>query len=150
MNLTDPNAKVKQLTRILRLIWAAMLACMGFMIYVFYGHLPSGPTPGRVIFEVLAVVLAGLSFLVPRWMRKNLGVKAANPLDAALSKITVSFVLQFALTEMAVLLLAFSNREASLGIFGLACVMMYFHFPTTARISDATSGVEGSPTPPIS
>jgi hypothetical protein len=132
--------RVRQIRLTLRIVWAAMIASMGWVSFVLHHSLAEAPLK-QPLLAGIAAGLAILSFVVPDWVGRAMRPPpAAATMDTKLGMLLITHILRFALTEAALLLvlLSYANNVIVVGCaYGIALGLMFFHFPSDQRIGAA-------------
>lgn len=139
------HTKVVQIRRTILIVWGALIFSMGFVCYVFM-KVPH-QVELSVPLQIAAVIVGVFSFVIPNIVQRKLAVGGIDPLDAALGRLLITHVLRFALTEGAMILLLLANPKPgpamNFAIYGVACVLMAFHFPNQRRIEEGLKPLHG-------
>lgn len=132
------HTRVVQIRRTLLIVWGALILSMGFVCYVFM-KVPHS-VELSVPMQIAAVIVGVFSFVIPNIVQQKLAVGGVDPMDAALGRLMITHILRFALTEAAMVLLLLANPKPgwsmNFAIYGIACILMVFHFPRWSRIEE--------------
>jgi len=137
------HPRVAQLRRSLRFVWFFMLFSMAFVCFVVYHSLSAPLSLDPATFGSAAVALALASVLLPDWLAQKINSgKAQDPLGTLIASLILDFILRFMMTETALILLMLvyhKDAPMALAMYGAACGLMLFHYPSDTRILQIAS-----------